>query len=50
MEKEYETLFYQGPPTVEPKEGEDDWFETSQLGRVDLDENNDLSDGNGSEE
>lgn len=38
-----ETEFYEGPPTVAPAEGEDDWFASAQMGRTDLDSNNDLS-------
>lgn len=40
-----ETNFYDGPPTVEVPDEDKDWFEGCQLGRVDLDENNDLSGG-----
>lgn len=40
-----EPNWYQGGPTVPAAEGEDDWHGTSQLGRVDLDANNDLSGG-----
>lgn len=42
-----DTIFYEGGPTSAPETLEetleqDGWFESAQMGRVDLDANNDL--------
>lgn len=42
MDELEETVFYEGSPTTEAAPGEDDWFETAQMGRLDISENNDL--------
>lgn len=40
-----EPNWYEGGPTVAPAVGEDAWHDHSQIGRADLDPNNDLSGG-----
>lgn len=44
-----EPNWYEGGPTIPPAAGEDDWHDACQIGRADLDPNNDLSGGTGAD-